>query len=1306
MSTFLGTPAILERSVFTYRGPIVKPPLVLDSGVNATLLSPTTLTVAGEAFTSSLVGANLTLSGGGPNDGTYPIVKVIDAETLTLLASWSTPDSFSYGWEISVPRNGELADSTADVTVRVNGVPVNPTAVDGLLGQIVLPSVPLPTDTVEVDYRYIPFATYGVQRLNHPGLTLNAGRVRGNRKVDPKRQRSYPYAAVLPNPAANGINPSSLASLAQPIRRHLHYRAIERRYTATLNDSHLFRLNAPTSRIAYPPSSRRTDPDSVAYEATVLPEADARPWVRVGTGGAASVAGGRLTLQDTLTGFFPSSSPLFFTRQTDLTFPHAFAMAWRFQILASPSMEGVWTGLSVGWAGNGKVFLLGYLKDGSTWKVGVLGSSNPNSPKDLSSWQGVVDLDPTYQRTYRVVRSPQGLYQVFFDGNLTPAITVLDSSLPSLNDLTGPFDKIQSVFFGSLSYPSSSTSIWEFVRYESLPSVFSETLRSSYVTYEANQVPSLSTPPWLSIGYHGEEAVEGGDTLILKSTAATDLTPSGGDTVTGAYRGFLRLEPLLSSSVDTVLDFEVAGREFTHGPSPYGLFSSVFDGRRLAQVCMVAPVASPKKSYPGDSLPEDASPDPFLRLGGGVDPSQLSVTMEGKTLRISDQSAVDGVIYSVEDAAAFGSPQRILEPLVDFRAECKLRVTSYVADGSGFAGVSFDVFDGHPLSLGRPVGMMLRVVAGTPHVALHTDGSVLSSVAFPWDDGAYHTYKVVKDLNGDLVSLFVDDALLTTTGYSAIPTVAGNGTFSFGSSTPLSVASQSDVHWMYANVWRKNTSSFFNHLYVGLWKGTVGSGLLDFYFPLWTHGEGKVVGNTLQDDTKDFFSLGVSAGDFVLIDDGPNRGAYEINNLSPTSLIFGPPSPFPLLNASVTYRVIKASDWSTPERYRLIRDPAGGISLFQGTSSVPLLTLSYDQLPLGSGKSGVASGGIPCVAFGSWDPEELCTSAWSYLRYAAKAKPDATKAVNKMFRLNQRNIMASPEHLLTPIPHAHTNYWSSSTGIPPQGGDPTTDLHRNEALDAFTQLNEGTPLVPQTQTWENRKVPPTFVPSGGINNPSSLLNTPGFFLNDTSGKIQVVVPQDVLYNCLEVIERVEGDEEGLISPAQDVTGGVVSLGTLSFTKEVCLSYTADTLPQDDPSAGTPWVLAADNPGLVVTSLSGGGALTFGTLGVTRAAYYNNTPLPDVMSHPLTVRWRVKVVDDPSLGLGDTEVRLGLSAPGMTMALALVTVYTGERQVQVKDMTSNVVVAAIPFDFLDGAYHVYQIKRTPGNPPSLSFEIDP
>jgi hypothetical protein len=334
---------------------------------------------------------------------------------------------------------------------------------------------------------------------------------------------------------------------------------------------------------------------------------------------------------------------------------------------------------------------------------------------------------------------------------------------------------------------------------------------------------------------------------------------------------------------------------------------------------------------------------------------------------------------------------------------------------------------------------------------------------------------------------------------------------------------------------------------------------------------------------------------------------------------------------------------------------------------------------------------LPTVAFGSFDSENLEQSKWDFVRYGLTKSVTEQRIAPHHQVLNQWNVMGSPERLTTLLPHELTSFDSSSTGIVPKK-DP--DLYQNPALVAFTQLNQDTPLVPSTQTFEVRAPYAVQEFVSALNRPEDVLNTDGdFTTNDATMRFRLIVPDDILYTSLDVIEQSSGVTD-LLTPFDDEDPPTIT--GFTYTNEVCLSYEAQTLPENDPTAPTIWKLVSDAPSEVSTTV-GVGVLTYGTSSTgTRTVYRNDTPLPDHPSLVNEFRFRLKVASDTSGGLGDSKVVFGFSAPGMTLGLTFVTSELGERFVMVVDLNSNNVLGAATFDFLDDNFHVYRIVRDPGH----------
>lgn len=1290
------------RSVFTDRGPIAKPPLTLQTGTGASLQTHRNVTLPGSSLTANNIGNYVRLSGGSLNGGTFRIAAVLAATRARLANASFTlpdPDSGSLDWELFDPRYGQIADDPADVTVRINGLPVTPEAVVGLLGQVLLTTAPDPTDDVKIDYSWVCNPTVEVRRLNSREFRLNSWNRDIGYPLD-KSQHKYRYNNVLIRPGDYDPEIPS-AVLDQPLLRDLHYRAYERAYTPVLNDPSLLLLNSPIHRIAYPPAQRTLSEDFVAYEGIGLPESlITDPWVRKGSGTATS-SGGHLTVTDTSTGPYPSGKPLFWTRPIDLTFPNVFAISWRFS-LDTTTPDGIFTGVAAGYSDAKVVLVVGYILDGSTKKIGILKRGFGDDPSSLTGWTGGVDVtdNPTglpaeidwdALHSYRVFQDRNGTIKVFIDGDLIELLRVTPDELPFLEELSGPFNEIQGTFFGSLSRPAQNSSTWDFVRYLVQPTNPVQTAASSFVSYEANVVPEQDAKPWTPVGFHGTETIQSSDFLLLDSTSATDATTASAvGLVGGDYKGFVRFEPLLTESSEIVLDAQVQLLTFTHGISPNALTFAVDDGSRLMQVSFITDLTGPagliaRISYGGRSFPPSFAP--FNWQTAGTAP----VAMAGRILHIRDNSTTDGRVYFHDDPAPITDVTRVVSYLLDYMVEFRCRVESFTVDAGGYAGAFAQAYDS-----ARSVGLLFEVLSGIRYVSFHSDGTTLgpsAQFAFNWGDGSYHTYRMVKSTTGSLVTLFIDGTFVGSLAYSSFlaPAPDSVGQLSFGSSTPGSSGSLSVVDWVYVNAWRIRTDF---KPYVGIWRGKNSGTLLDYHLPLKASGNGATVaGNALGDGNGDFIAQGVVPGDHLIVAAGPNQGVYTIAAVgSPTALTIQ--GVWPAQPSVLDYTIAKETDWSILHKYRLHRSDTGEVALLLDTDPDPLILVGYNSIDLpvsGVGIIKTLADGLPTVAFGSFDPTNLEQSKWDFVRYGlTKSVTDLRLAPHHQV-LNQWNVMESPERLFTTLPHTLTDFKSSSTGNVPKE-DP--DFLADPALTAFTQLNEDTPLVPRTQTFEVRAPFPVQEFVSALNRPEDVLNNSGdFTMNDATQRFRLIVPNDVLYTSLDVIRHTTGETD-LLAPFDDDDPPTFSKFT--YTKEVCLKYEGDVLPENDATAPTPWQLVSDAPGEVNVS-SFAGILTYGTSPTgTNTVYRNNTPLPDHPSLINEVKFRLKLVSDTSLGTGATEVKFGFSAPGMTAALTFVTSPLGERFVQILDLNNNNVLGSASFDFLDGNFHTYRIVRDPGH----------
>lgn len=1362
--------AILNsRSVFTDKGPISKTPLILLQGSSLTFVSFNTVEISTVTFSTALVGKFFGVTGSGKNDGSYLIVEVPAPNRLRVNAQFSIPDNLSGTWQVFDPRTGQIADDPSHVRVKVDGVVVIPEAVQGLLGQIILPLEPPSGSVVQVSYDWIPNPTVEITRLNSREFKFNnwnrdTGRAHGgtghiyrynNVLLRPSQYRpsktvqqgtivtvlagNQVTLAVTPsNPVTpldtwvgltlgltgllgttyhrvEGVTASILqvsgsvvgpytkwvlldqnnvlaATLQQPQSRQLHYRAYERAYSALFNDPNLLVFNTPQKRIAYPPLQRIIYPQVVSYTPTTTPENDpGAPWEKVGTG-TVTIESNRLRVQGSSAGVFPAGSPLFWRKPLDLSYPHTFALAWNMTVNTVQTYQGIWTGLAVGYSTDTRAILVGLIEVQGVKKVGFLRSGY--LPEDPAGWVGgfdlagnatymAVPLDWNIQHSYRLFRGTDGVIHLYLDGAVTSTLRISEADLPFLEDVGSPFNALQQVFWGSLGRSAQTDSLWDFVRLQSTPSSPVQTAPSVFVSYEGNDHPEEAYPPWTPVGSQGYETILDSEYLLISSTSATDATTEGQvGLVGGDFRGLVRTEPLLSMATDVTLDVWVRGYTYTQGTSANAVMAAIDDGSYLTQLSFVTDKAAPILGYGGRSLPTHWSPTPWTANG------TATVSMRGNILRIEDSQTDNGLVYAVYDESLPGSDTRVLDAGSSYMVEFRCQVTSYTADLSGFCGATVDVYDGF-----RTFGVLLRVSGSTRQVAFHSDGVVKAVAAFEWGDAAPHTYRVTK-VGGDL-TLFVDQTVLLTVPYSLMdqPSAGSVGSLSFGSATASSVGATSTVDWHYVNSWRVWPDQKF---FVGLWRGTSGSGLLDYHLPckaqyrdLYIQVNGNLVTLPVP------LAASVTVGDLLLVDGGANRNTYQIESIGLDRLTFTVDQPFPLQPATLeSFRVVQSLDWRVPHAYRVSRTPSNNISVFLDDESAPFLTIGYNDVDLPRSEKGIVrvlSGGLPSICWGAFDPANLSMTSWDFVRYGVTRAPNELRLVPPHQVMNQRNVIASPEHLRTSIAHSHTDFWSSSTGIPPQT---EPDLFRNPAQSAYTVLNEDTPLVPRTQTSEVRVPTPYRHFVSAFNRVEDVMNVDGdFTFNDGTFVFRLLVPDDVLYNSLEVIERTEGTPNK-IAPFDDEANPRDL--ALSWQKKICLSYDGSTVPEEAPNQPTPWVLASDDPSHV-NVVDVYTHLNYGTDSVgTRTLYRNNTPLTDSPSLTTRVTFRVRVEQDGTYGLGDTQIRLGFSAIGMTLALAFKTMPSGDRYIFVVDLNAQTILAGIPFDYLDGEYHTYQLVRNPAH----------
>src|SRR5690606_813928 len=133
-----------------------------------------------------------------------------------------------------------------------------------------------------------------------------------------------------------------------------------------------------------------------------------------------------------------------------------------------------------------KAVVVGYLLDQGERKLGIL-------TKD--GWESV-PFDWSILRSYRIFRDATGFVRVYVDGEVVDILRAAKDDLPYLKDLNAPFDRIEGVFFGSLSYEATNVSTWDFVRYLVLPTNALQSEPALFVSYDGQTKPESSSQPW------------------------------------------------------------------------------------------------------------------------------------------------------------------------------------------------------------------------------------------------------------------------------------------------------------------------------------------------------------------------------------------------------------------------------------------------------------------------------------------------------------------------------------------------------------------------------------------------------------------------------------------------------------------------------------------------------------------------------------------------------------------------------------------------------------------------------------------
>jgi hypothetical protein len=300
-----------------------------------------------------------------------------------------------------------------DVAVRVNGLSYTVVGVNPYLGQIFIDppiaKVTAGSITVEVDYKYMPDATFPMV-LNVPGLALNTwsrpvGSTHPSVTVSgggPFTPLDHDYRVVL-----QGGNP-------QPKTMGYKFLAVEKGYSAVLNDPESLVLNAGPGGSFFPPVK------------TPAPSYDLRAESRSDWEFTGSVTED-LVITGALSYVFENVS---------VPFESESAFSARFSPVAG-TYDGVWSGSGVGFHDEKGMVLLGLLKINNVEHLGI---ANGNNLSLQESWLPMGTRSGVLTTSTSFTTDTNGLPSLFAVGSRFQVLTGVQAgtyTITSREDIIG-----------------------------------------------------------------------------------------------------------------------------------------------------------------------------------------------------------------------------------------------------------------------------------------------------------------------------------------------------------------------------------------------------------------------------------------------------------------------------------------------------------------------------------------------------------------------------------------------------------------------------------------------------------------------------------------------------------------------------------------------------------------------------------------------------------------------------------------------------------------------------------------------------
>jgi hypothetical protein len=221
------------------------------------------------------------------------------------------------GWGDTTPASIE------DVTVKVNGTAVDVGYVNPYIGQVMtlipIPLMPAGAITVTVDYKWFYNPIMDIIGLNTNGLVLNKWNRPLGHHFPPAHGEQIQTLPAYPKGVPDLMRFQMSVVLGpserpDPLLIGHRFHALERDYTASLNDPTLMMLNQNPHSIAVPGLESIPEGETVSYEGLQTPLAETPSWLLAGVDTGAIDAGqGTYTLVDANNGDSSSPLPAFIT---------------------------------------------------------------------------------------------------------------------------------------------------------------------------------------------------------------------------------------------------------------------------------------------------------------------------------------------------------------------------------------------------------------------------------------------------------------------------------------------------------------------------------------------------------------------------------------------------------------------------------------------------------------------------------------------------------------------------------------------------------------------------------------------------------------------------------------------------------------------------------------------------------------------------------------------------------------------------------------------------------------------------------